>query len=248
MNLYDEQMHIDNLNVMYVSLTRAILENHIISMQLDSSQQISSGMLLRSYFSELESSEKNFYQIGFSEYKSEFSASGFKKLRSIKPKNNKGQYNSINNYYKSDKRLSSNFGNIFHNIMSEIEYEHQSDYAINDYYNRGIITDDNKKAIKKNIDQIINHKSLKPLFSKKNTVHNEREIFIPPDKVIKPDKAVFTDQNDVFILDYKTGKKKKTHQNQIRTYASVLKKANYRVKGVYLVYISKRIEVLEIDQ
>ena len=248
MNLYDEQMHIDNLNVMYVSLSRAILENHIISMQLDSSQQISSGILLRSYFSEIESSEKNFYQIGVSEYKSEFSASGFKKLRSIKPKNNKGQYNSINNYYKSDKRLSSNFGNIFHNIMSEIEYEHQSDYAISDYYNRGIITDDQKKEIKKNIDQIINYKSLKPLFSKKNTVYNEREIFIPPDKVIKPDKAVFTDQNEVFILDYKTGKKKKTHQNQIRTYASVLKKANYRVKGVYLVYISESIEVLEIDQ
>ena len=57
--------------------------------------------------------------------------------------NNKN-YNSLNNYYKSDKRLSSNFGNIFHNIMTNKEED----------------GDDNdnlaKKKWQENVDKIYN--------------------------------------------------------------------------------------------
>ena len=77
-------------------------------------------------------------------------------------------------------------------------------------------------------------------------MYNEREIFVPPNNVIKQDKTVYTSKKDVFILDYKTGKKTKNHQNQIKSYMSALKKAHYRVKGAFLVYISNKIEVLEI--
>ena len=130
--------------------------------------------------------------------------------------------------------------------MSEIEYEHQSDYIINDYYNRGIITKNDKKIIKKNVDSIINHSSLKKFFSKKNVVYNEKEVLIPPDKVIIPDKIVFTSSKQVFILDYKTGKRDKAHQKQIKSYINALNNANYRVKGAFLVYVANDIEVLEI--
>ena len=84
-------------------------------------------------------------------------------------------------------------------------------------------------------------------FSKKNVVYNEREVFIPPDKVIIPDKIVFTSIKDVFILDYKTGKRNKSHQEQIKSYVDALNDANYRVKGAFLVYVSTKIDVLEIS-
>ena len=131
--------------------------------------------------------------------------------------------------------------------MSEIEYEHQSDYVINDYFNRGIISKKEKNQIKNSVDLIIKHSCLKRFFSKKNTVYNEREVFIPPDKVIVPDKTVFTSKKDVFILDYKTGKRSKAHQNQIESYINALNNANYRVKGAFLVYVSSKIDVLEIS-
>ena len=82
--------------------------------------------------------------------------------------NNNKNYNSLNNYYKSGKRLSSNFGNIFHNIMSEIEYKHQKDYVINEYLLRGIINNDDKNIINNYINQIISHEYLSNFFSKKN--------------------------------------------------------------------------------
>ena len=131
--------------------------------------------------------------------------------------------------------------------MSEIEYKHQSDYVINDYFNRGIINKKEKKQIKSNVDLIINHNCLKKFFLKKNVVYNEREVFIPPDKVIIPDKTVFTSRKDVYILDYKTGKRNEVHQNQIKGYIDALSNANYRVKGAFLVYVSSKIDVLEIS-
>ena len=239
-------MILDNVNVMYVSLSRAILENHIICKQADSSEQITSGLLLRSYFNKISSKEKSFYQIGKSEFVSLLSSNNTKGKKMIDSDNNKN-YNSLNNYYKSDKRLSSNFGNIFHNIMSEIEYKHQKDYVINEYLLRGIINNDEKNTINNYINQIISHECLSNFFSKKNTIYNEREIFVPPDKVIVPDKISVSADNQFSILDYKTGGKKTDHISQIKNYASALKKANFRVKDVFLVYVKNKIEVLKID-
>ncbi len=245
MKLYDHQMKLDNLNVMYVSLTRSILENHIICEEKELNED-SSGGLLKSYVTKSFSQEKTFYKIGKSVYKPEISSKKLKKLKLIDLKSDKN-HNSLNKYYNSDKRLSSNFGNIFHNIMSEIEYKHHSDYVINDYFNRGIINKKEKNQIKNSVDLITNHVCLQRFFSKKNIVYNEREVFIPPDKVIVPDKAVFTSKKDIFILDYKTGKRSKAHQNQIKTYIDALNNASYRVKGAFLVYVSNKIDVLEIS-
>ena len=245
MKLYDDQMTLDNINVMYVSLSRSILENHIICEDKELNED-SSGGLLKLFTSKIFSEEKTFYKIGKSVYKPGLSSKKLKTLKLIDTKPGKN-YNTLSKYYSSDKRLSSNFGNIFHNIMSEIEYEHQSDYVINDYFNRGIISKKEKNQIKNSVDLIIKHSCLKRFFSKKNTVYNEREVFIPPDKVIVPDKTVFTSKKDVFILDYKTGKRSKAHQNQIESYISALNNANYRVKGAFLVYVSSKIDVLEIS-
>ena len=245
MKLYDDQMTLDNINVMYVSLSRAILENHIICEDKELNEDFSGG-LLKSYITQRFSKEKKLYTIGKSEYKPELSSKKLKKLKTIDSKTSKSP-NTIDKYYNSNKRLSSNFGNIFHNIMSEIEYKHQSDYVINDYFNRGIINKKEKKQIKSNVDLIINHNCLKKFFLKKNVVYNEREVFIPPDKVIIPDKTVFTSRKDVYILDYKTGKRNEVHHNQIKGYIDALSNANYRVKGAFLVYVSSKIDVLEIS-
>ena len=245
MRLYDDQMILDNLNVMYVSLSRAILENHIICENKELNED-SSGGLLKSYITKRFSQQKTFYKIGKSLFRPELSSNKIKKLKLIETKTIKTP-NTLSKYYNSDKRISSNFGNIFHNIMSEIEYEHQSGYVINDYFNRGIINKKEKIKIKTYVDLIINHSSLKMFFSKKNVVYNEREVFIPPDKVIIPDKIVFTSIKDVFILDYKTGKRNKSHQKQIKSYVEALNDANYRVKGAFLVYVSTKIDVLGIS-
>ena len=77
MKLYDDQMKLDNLNVMYVSLSRSILENHIICEEKELIED-SSGGLLKSYITKSFSQERTSYKIGKSVYKPEISS---KKLK-----------------------------------------------------------------------------------------------------------------------------------------------------------------------
>ena len=253
---YEENMILDTINVMYVSLTRGIIENHIISNKPNTLKNQSTGALLCNFISEnnypcsedsLTENSDAFYEIGQSIFKQNLVKKQQKKTKILDSKIHNQKFNDLSSFLSTNRKLSSRFGNIFHNIMSEIEYEHQSDYVINDYFHRGIINKEEKKQIKSSVDLIIKHSCLKRFFSKKNTIYNEREVFIPPDKVIVPDKTVFTSKKDVFILDYKTGKRSKAHQNQIESYINALNNANYRVKGAFLVYVSSKIDVLEIS-
>ena len=253
---YEENMILDTINVMYVSLTRGIIENHIISNKPNTLKNQSTGALLCNFISEnnypcsedsLTENSDAFYEIGQSIFKQNLVKKQQKKTKILDSKIHNQKFNDLSSFLSTNRKLSSRFGNIFHNIMSEIEYEHQSDYVINEYFHRGIINTEEKKQIKSSVDLIIKHSCLKRFFSKKNTIYNEREVFIPPDKVIVPDKTVFTSKKDVFILDYKTGKRSKAHQNQIESYINALNNANYRVKGAFLVYVSSKIDVLEIS-
>ena len=53
-------MTLDNINVMYVSLSRAILENHVICQEKNIDAEKTSGTLLRSYFSTSSTKSKTF--------------------------------------------------------------------------------------------------------------------------------------------------------------------------------------------
>ena len=130
--------------------------------------------------------------------------------------------------------------------MSQIEYDSQKDYVINDFYNRGLINESQKTIISEYVLKILEHDQLKHFFSKKNIVYNEREILVPPNDTIIPDKAVFFEKNTISILDYKTGQKNLKHIEQMKKYVNYLKQANYRVDKAFLVYVFDEVEVVEI--
>ena len=243
----NDDMVLENINTMYVSLSRAILENHAISKEPDLSSEISSGVLLNSFLiNEIPLVRKSFFEFGKTKYIKIIDNGNEKKLKKIKTVLNNQKFNDINYYYSSTNKANTKFGNLFHKIMSEIEYNFQFEPVINDFFQRGVIDKSDMKRVKELIKLIINNNKLKCFFDKKNIVYNEREIFIPPDKVIIPDKTVFLDNNSISILDYKTGKKNKEHLDQMKKYIFHLKKANYRVKNAFLVYVLDEIKLVEI--
>ena len=74
------------------------------------------------------------------------------------------------------------------------------------------------------VKSIFDNKKLSQFFESKQNVYNEREIYLSNNKVIKPDKIIFHSKEEVSILDYKTGKPKKSDDIQVITYVSELKK------------------------
>ena len=253
--LYEENMILDSINVMYVSLTRGIIENHIISNKPNTLNNQSTGALLCNFISEnnypcsedyLNENSDAFYEIGKSIFKQNLVKKQEKKIKILESKIHNQKFNDLSSFLSTNRKLSSRFGNLFHQIMSQIEYDFQKDYVINDFYNRGLINESQKTIISEYILKILRHDQLKHFFSKKNIVYNEREILVPPNDTIIPDKAVFFEKNTISILDYKTGQKNLKHIEQMKKYVNYLKQANYRVDKAFLVYVFDEVEVVEI--
>ena len=253
--LYEENMILDSINVMYVSLTRGIIENHIISNKPNTLNNQSTGALLCNFISEnnypcsedyLNENSDAFYEIGKSIFKQNLVKKQEKKIKILESKIHNQKFNDLSSFLSTNRKLSSRFGNLFHQIMSQIEYDSQKDYVINDFYNRGLINESQKTIISEYVLKILEHDQLKRFFSKKNIVYNEREILVPPNDTIIPDKAVFFEKNTISILDYKTGQKNLKHIDQMKKYVNYLKQANYRVDKAFLVYVFDEVEVVEI--
>ena len=134
-------------------------------------------------------------------------------------------------------------GNLVHDIMEHIKVESDVDFAIKAFESEGIIDKTLAKALKTSILEIINHKDLKPYFSKNNTIYNERDIISKTGKIYRPDRLVFNNRNEVAIIDYKTGLHNPKYQHQLQDYQDVLEEMNFKVTQKLLLYINKGITI-----
>ncbi|MDD7915089.1 PD-(D/E)XK nuclease family protein [Polaribacter ponticola] len=138
------------------------------------------------------------------------------------------------------------FGNLFHEILSRIKSHEDVGKVVAQYYKQGLINLDQFEVIKEKIVLIVNHIDLKFYFSEFVTVFNEREILDVDNQIIIPDRLVFTDKNEVVVIDYKTGNQSKEHHQQLLRYERVLKSMDFKVKKKLLIYINDKIDVVEV--
>jgi CRISPR/Cas system-associated exonuclease Cas4 (RecB family) len=52
--------------------------------------------------------------------------------------------------------------------------------------------------------------------------------------------------NEVLLLDYKTGKYEEKHKFQLENYKNVLEKMNFEVTSKVLVYIGEEIKLIQL--
>ncbi len=73
---------------------------------------------------------------------------------------------------------------------------------------------------------------------------NEQTIIQKEGNTIKPDRMVLNTKNEVFLIDYKTGKHNTKYQLQLNNYQNEIEKMGYKVLQKTLVYIGEQIEVV----
>ena len=246
---------IDNLNILYVSLTRAkdelyILADEKLTRNGDENLNYFSGQII-SYLKSIRSydSKKKLFEFGFLKKK----IKSKKKNETLIPKEtyffNSRSKNKIDiseknfNRWLDDINSVTNEGTIFHNIMSKINYEPEISKVLESFHMQGKITKTQRKEFKSKIKSIINHEKIKKYFKPKVKSFNEREIVTKSGKTLIPDKLVFLERNKVVIVDYKTGKKNNTHKQQLNIYERALKDMGIITHEKVLIYTDEKIEV-----
>ena len=138
------------------------------------------------------------------------------------------------------------FGYVFHEIMSRIYVKTDVEDAIQYAYNQGNIGVDQVDKLSKLIDELVNHNELGYFFNSKGTQYNERAILSTGGISLRPDCFVVLPNKEAAILDYKTGKPKPAHEDQLNEYASLLEKLGYIVKKKTIVYIGENVTLKHI--
>ena len=239
-----ENQLIDSINLMYVSLTRAVKENYIISKEILEDDQTSFATLLNSFIEKNHVNNENNKIIIGSDEKPDSKIEN-KNILKLK-KECRNEKVMIEDFLFNDKYKSTTTGNLFHSIMAEIHFGYQAEKVLDDFYLRGLINAEEKKSFTESINQIINDPLLQDLFSLNVEVLNEREVFLNDKSILKPDRVVFHDSEQVSIIDYKTGEKKHKHKIQLKEYASGMGELGLKVKNLFLVYTLNGHKVVKI--
>jgi len=243
---------LESLNILYVSLTRAINNLYLICpIEKDlSSPEKSYSTLINQFLIEENKTPKfnNVYCWG--------EASDFKNKKDLEKNNFKNIpfQMSINWQEKLSKKnlqetLTSpkerNKGVIIHDLLSKIKYKKDVKEVVNYAIETKKIRPEEERYYYELITKIICHPQIKDYFNQSCDVFNEQDILIPKKSFIRPDRIVKTSKGFV-VIDYKTGTYKFEHENQLSSYEKILTEMGHYVFEKYLVYIGEKIEVRSI--
>ena len=248
---------LDNVNVLYVALTRAEEQLYIISQVVEPNDQGNYPYNMASFFIKyLENAgvyeeNKVTFEFGNSTKKSP-EISALNPLISIPsmgeimdPRRIKiSQREAL--MWGTHQQEAIEFGNTIHEIVSNVITKNDIDLALTKALESGIITSKQCAIVFQTLHEIVGHTDLTHYFSAENKVLNEQTIIQIAGKTCKPDRMVFGANNEVFLLDYKTGARQSKYELQLENYQNAIENMGYRVTKKALVYIGEKIEIIHL--
>lgn len=248
---------LDNVNVLYVALTRAEEQLYIISsMNLSAKGELPKNNMALFFINYLEQFsdfdiQKHEYEIGSPERISKESSSieEARKIPFVKeilnPKNIKiAQRESL--MWGTHQQKAIEYGNIVHEILSYVRTASDVGLALAKAIENGLIVESQQEEVSKTLHLILNHPELADYFADGNNVMNEQTIIRKEGTPIKPDRMVMAQDNKVYLLDYKTGSHNQKYQQQLESYEQAIEKMGFQVAKKALVYIGEEVNVVNL--
>ncbi|MGO1729189.1 MAG: UvrD-helicase domain-containing protein [Flavobacteriaceae bacterium] len=241
------ETELENLNLLYVSLTRASQELHVFSAQTKDNQknyyntfkdyaleknksyedlEIEFGQSDRDDFQRKTTDNNQLFPIKFLASQEKFHVKLVTEPEST---------------VESDQVNARRKGNLIHDLLAHIDTISDIDLQLDKVLSQGEISIAERVTLKSQLIAIINHDQLKVCFSEKWQSYNERDIFYKG-KLLRPDKFCTQGQKAI-IIDYKTGGFSQNHAIQIQNYAEAIKALGFEVEQKMIVYISESIEI-----
>ncbi len=255
---HQAELEIDNINLLYVALTRPIEQLHIISnKKLDKkgneNLNLFSGLFIN-YLKHINKWSENSVSYSFGEQtktsKTKESDKLFKEQECFisTPKKEHSIKIVTNSAYLWDtaQQKAIEKGNLIHYIMSLIKIKMDIDIALSKCLASGIINTIQEKELKQIVIKIVEHPLLSDYFNSNNIIYNERDIITKEGITVRPDRLVINQKKEVVIIDYKTGQPKKEHTQQLQLYQDALEDMKHLVSKKILVYANDNLEIKEV--
>jgi hypothetical protein len=145
----------------------------------------------------------------------------------------------------SSRELAISQGTLLHYGMSLIMSPEDVAPTVSLLVDTGAISENEQESYLERFNNITTHPDLAPYFKAGLNIKNEQALITENGVILRPDRMVF-EKIEVTIIDYKTGKKYSSHNEQIDTYGQTMKSMGYKVKDKILVYIDDEIKPIFI--
>jgi len=256
-NLKKQEELLDNINVLYVALTRAEEQLYVISQSLKERKDGELPNNMASFFIKflmnkgIYDSEKLEYEFG-NKTKLSPSHHSVDLVKAIpivsevlNTKNIKiAQREAL--MWGTHQQEAISYGNIIHEILAFVKDKSDVDLAVTKAIENGLITYDQTEKVLSTLKEIVNHDELLVCFDGKNKILNEQTIVQKEGKILKPDRIVLTANKEAYLLDYKTGVSNAKYTRQIQEYQDAIEDLGYKVLKRALVYIGSEIDVVNL--
>ena len=251
---------LDNLNLLYVALTRA-KHGLIVMAPGPDNKRAFSGKVSELLFNAMQRTLAS----GWNQQQDTWT-SGEWSLKTEKDKTEEGSHpvqlknyetspwrnklvikqSSKGHFETSENRVAEKvkYGIHLHTVLSKIKYQDELDDAIMSMEKDGIITDEERPVIHALITELLGNEVIANWFSSTSVVRTEVPILLPGEGDNRIDRLLTNDKKAV-VVDFKTGEPSRADQQQVVSYMDTLRKMNFIEVEGYLLYI-KTGEVVSV--
>jgi len=262
---YNEKLsaYIDNLNLLYVSFTRA-KEILIVFGETNNNKKIKnvSDLIIKTFedkecnftvnnMLDLESffnsynSEKYEYLIGELEKEDELNDEiTIKEIAVNKPLNSYQnrlllKYNGIDYFIEQgiDLKEKLNYGKLMHEAFEKIKTIEDIEKAVNSLIQTGKINSEQGQYFQSRIKKAFNNEKVKNWFKKDLELKTEVSVLLTDGTMLRPDRVIINDKNAI-VIDYKFGSEvNEIHKKQVKNYMNYLGLMGFAKIDGFLWYV-----------
>jgi ATP-dependent exoDNAse (exonuclease V) beta subunit len=139
----------------------------------------------------------------------------------------------------AEKHEKINSGIHLHTILSRVRYAHELGDAMEQLIREGLITQSEKTALQQQLETLFKIPQVVAWFSSGWEVRTEIPILSPDGSENRIDRLL-TKGKKAIVVDFKTGEPLKSDQAQVLTYIEILRKMNFIDVEGYLLYIKHK--------
>ena len=250
---------LDNINILYVALTRAEEQLYIISeIVKKNKEEVYSNNMASFFVKYLEDLSENAFDENVLSYdfgiqtKLSVNEKHIDKSKTIpfvtsvlNPKNIKiAQREAL--MWGTERKDAIEYGNLIHEILSFVTTKNEVNLAIEKALENGLMKQSQKETVTNTIFEIVHHKDLTEFFTENDVVLNEQVIIQQKSSIVKPDRMVLKQDQTVYLLDYKTGAHQSKYELQLENYQNAIEEMGFKVAKKALVYIGEKTNVVHL--
>jgi ATP-dependent helicase/nuclease subunit A len=258
---YEEEkysVYLDNVNLLYVALTRA--KDALIGFSVDNPKSENSigGLLKKAITSNPENSNTSDFTLK-SHYNEQSRVFEYGEIpeNTFRPTDKKNIVYSVyhvsrtmeslklklhgENYFSSESkalRQKINYGKLMHEVFEGIDTPEDIPMSVRRLVLEGKLSEDESTELEKRVNELVAVPAVADWFISDNKVLKETGILLPEGVTRRPDRIIFKN-GKTKIIDFKFGEENNHYLEQVNQYRNLLSKMGYKDIEAYIWYVDK---------